>query len=136
MKRSVLAVFLLVLCACPATKLDVGPATGAPPATCNSGCTAEWERAQLWIVNHSRLKIQLATDVTIQTYNPPDNSTDFAFSATKEPIGGDSYRITLGMGCVNLISCGSRPEDIKAAFNYYVSTGTDILAGRSPRGLR
>ena len=135
MTRSVMVLALVLLCGCPATKLDVGPATGAQPATCDSGCAAEWERAQLWIVKHSHMKIQLATDVTIQTYNPPDNSTYFAFGVTKEPIGEGKYRITMGMGCVNLISCGSRPEDIKAAFNYYVSTGTDILEGRHPRGL-
>ena len=136
MKHLLLAAFVIGLCACPATKVDVGAAAGAGPVTCDSGCATEWERAQLWIVKHSRMKIQLASDVIIQTYNPPDASTFFGFTATKEPIGDGKYRISLAAACVNLISCLSRPEDIKAAFYHYVGTGTDVLADRSLGGLR
>jgi hypothetical protein len=136
MKLLLFPVLLIGLTACAAKKLDLGPAAGAGPVTCDSPCAAEWERAQLWIVKHSKLKIQVATDVTIQTYNPPDQSTYFGFAATKEPVSEGKHRITLGVACVNLISCLSRPEDVKAAFYYYVASGTDILADRSAGGLR
>jgi hypothetical protein len=136
MKYFLLGGLVIGLFACAAAKLDLGPAAGAGPVTCDSGCAAQWERAQLWIAKHSRLKIQLATDVIIQTYNPPDNSAYFGFTATKEPVGGSTYRISLGVACVNLISCLTRPEDVRAAFYHYVATGTDILADRSAGGLR
>jgi hypothetical protein len=136
MKRLLLAGLVIVLSACMASKLNLGPAAGAGPVTCDSGCAAEWERAQLWMVKHSRLKIQLATDVTIQTYNPPDNSTYFGFTAIKEAVSEGKHRITLTTVCENLISCLSRPEDVKAAFYHYVATGTDVLEGRSAGGIR
>ena len=47
---------------------------------CQSGCKEEWERAQVWIARHSNMKIQLSTDVLIETYNPVNDRLDAGFS--------------------------------------------------------
>lgn len=111
-----------------ATPVMLGPAANAGPVTCDTNCTTSWERAQLWLAKHSRWKIQTATDVMIQTYNPPEHDTSYGFTATREPLGGGRYTITLTLHCANFIRCDPKESDVVSAFNYYVATGEDILA--------
>jgi len=85
----------------------------------------------LWIVKHSKWKIQTATDVLIETYNPTGDDPSYGFTATKEPIGSGQYTIKLGLDCGNMLGCDPRQADIVAAFNYYVASGTDVLASMS-----
>jgi hypothetical protein len=105
----------------------LGAAANAGPVTCDTNCTTAWERTQLWMVKHSRWKVQTATDVLVQTYNPPDNDPSYGFTATKEPIGGGRYTIALQLHCANFIRCDPARSDVLAAFNHYVATGEDVL---------
>ena len=128
----ILAVPLLAGCATSAeivTALE--PARDMPSEVrCSDPCTDEWQRAQFWIGTYSGLKIQTATDVMIQTFNPSDNSTQRGFTVTREPVGGGEYVIRLGQYCDNLLGCGSAKDpEVEQAFLYYVQTGTDLVRG-------
>lgn len=120
--------------ACTARPIDLGPAASAGPVVCDTNCKVAWERAQLWINKHSTRKIQTATDVIVQTYNPESGTGRFGFTAVKEPTGDGKYRITLEAVCgESLIGCDPRPEDVVAAFNHYVATGRDVLTESGKR---
>lgn len=124
----------ITLAACAAPPLQLGPAASAGPVVCDTNCKVAWERAQLWIVKHSKMKVQTATDVLVQTYNPESMKSEYGFTATREPVSNGQYRITLAAYCADpLIGCNPRPEDVVAAFNYYVATGKDVLAEMSAR---
>lgn len=124
----VLAGGCILLAGCFATHpVMLGPAANSGPVTCDTNCATAWERTQLWIAKHSRWKIQTATDVLIQTYNPPEHNPSYGITATKEPIGGGRYTITLALRCANFIRCDPREADVVAAFNHYVATGEDVL---------
>ena len=128
----VLAVPLLAGCATSAeivTALE--PAQGMPSEVrCSDPCTDEWQRAQFWIGTYSGWKIQTATDVMIQTFNPSEQSAERGFTVTREPLGNGEYAIRLGQSCANFIGCGSAKDlEVEQAFLYYVQTGTDLVRG-------
>ena len=97
---------------------------------CDSGCKIEWQRAQLWLAKHAPTKVQSATDVQLQTYNPPEQHAWYGFSIMKEPIGGDRYKISATLGCGNFIGCSPKAVDVRNALLYYVKTGDDLLGER------
>ena len=92
-------------------------------------CTDMWQRAQLWVANHSKWKIQTATDVLIETFNPIGYQPSYGFSVTREPLGNGRYRISMALHCGNPLGCDPKATDVLAAFNYYVASGRDVLAG-------
>src|SRR5947208_2710492 len=103
MKRIVaLFVAAYVVAACVPTPLQLGPAAGAQPIYCDTNCSVMWERAQVWFTNHSRWKIQNATDVMIETYNPTGYSATYGLRAVKEPSASGAHFITLTLACGNL----------------------------------
>lgn len=118
--------------------IDLGPAADAGPVECDSGCVIEWQRAQLWIDRHSKMKIQTATDVIVQTFNPSSSGGPaYGFTAQKTPLGSLRYRITVEPQCVKaLIGCTETPEDLAAAFYYFVATGADVLQGKELWNVR
>ena len=125
---SVLAITCILVAACVGTRpIMLGAAANAGPVTCDTNCTTAWERAQLWIAKHARWKIQTATDVLIQTYNPPEQDASYGLIATKEPVGGGRYTIRLALRCANFIRCNPSQADVASAFNHYVATGEDVL---------
>lgn len=115
------------------TELSTALAPAASVGTsveCDSGCKIEWQRAQLWLAKHAPMKVQSATDVEIQTYNPPEHHAWYGFSIMKEPIGGDRYKISATLGCGNFIGCSPKAVDVRNALLYYVKTGDDLLGER------
>jgi len=84
-------------------------------------CKAKWEVAQLWIVQNAGFKIQAATDVVIETYNPDRNSPRIAARAVKEPLGGGRYRIVVSVWCANAFGCV--PDSWQAAIDFNRKVG-------------
>jgi len=122
-----MAIVVLVAGACAGPPLDLGPAASAGPVVCDTGCKVAWERTQFWIAKHSPMKIQTATDVLVTTYNPTGNNA-YGFTATREPLAGGQYRITIKAFCQDVLTpCNPRNEEVVAAFNYYVATGRDVI---------
>ena len=108
----------------------LAPARTAPIPTCEaSSCAEMWQRAQLWVVNHSKWKIQTATDVVIETFNPVGYDASYGFTITKEPQGSGKYDIMMKASCGNAFGCNPKMNDVWNAFNYYVGTGRDVLSG-------
>lgn len=78
MRLLLLLLLLLLASGCAMTSPQVASVLDslppAEPVTCQDSST-EWDRAQLWIVKHSEYKVQSATNVMIQTYNPRDSGS-------------------------------------------------------------
>jgi len=86
-----------------------------------------WGRAQAFIARYSDLKLQVATDYSIQTYNS-DRIFMFAYSATKTPTK-DGFTILVDCSSASSLSRSTREWlsndlDLNAhIFGYYVETG-------------
>jgi hypothetical protein len=80
-------------------------------------CKAKWEAAQLWVVHHAGFKIQTATDVLIETYNPGPSDATVAVRVTKEPLGGGKYKMLVFVWCNNIFGCVPNGWDAALNFN-------------------
>lgn len=87
-----------------------------PTCEDEADCKAKWEAAQLWVVHNAGFKIQTATDVLIETYNPGPYDAKIAARVTKEPLGGGKYRLIVFVWCSNVFGCV--PNDWDAALNF------------------
>lgn len=94
-------------------------------------CELYWERAQIWVINHCRKKVQTVTNVLIQTYGASMNEFPCrTYLITKEPIGLGQYEIKIGIGCNNMFGCNPpTAEELRKAFKHYILTGEDVLKG-------
>jgi hypothetical protein len=111
--------------------------SGGQPLCDQSSCTEQWQRAQVWISNHSKYKIRTATDVLIDTFNPTGYDPSYGFTVTREPVGDGQYAIAMRAVCGNFLGCKPRIEDVGTAFYSYVRTGQDALLGvRNLSGIR
>lgn len=79
-----------------------------------------WQKAQLWVAKNSGWKIQLSNDVIIQTFGPGD-STNVAYTITKEPLSQDTYKIVMEASCGNMFGCVPKsPTERLIEFNSYL----------------
>jgi hypothetical protein len=116
-----------------AATLEALPIVNAAP--CDSlDCATQWERAQVWIARHSRWKIQTASSVLIQTYNPKKNDLTYGFIVTREPEGEGRYRIQFEPQCGNFLGCDPSKNRLTRAFYRYILTGEDVLVGMEKPG--
>ena len=83
-----------------------------------------WGRAQSFIGRYSSMKLQIATDFIIQTYNPGSLS-GFGYYVTKTPMG-DNVQITVqGLTDIYLASANQNAHILA----YYIKTGELINPG-------
>lgn len=87
-------------------------------------CNAKWEAAQLWVVHNSAYKIQTATNVLIETYNPSQHSPSLAARVTKEPQGAGKYRLLVALWCDNMFGCVPDAYAKALEFNKAVGAAT------------
>ena len=89
--------------------------------TCNTeqSCKEKWSAAQAWVVSNCGMKIQLATDTIIETYNP-GTTMNLAARVIKEPLGNGRYRLTIRTWCGNVFGCQVKPWEAAINFNEYV----------------
>ena len=86
----------------------------------DADCKVKWDASQLWLAKNSPMKIQIATDVVLETYGSTRGK--LAFRVTKEPIGAGEYRIFAEAGCDNPFGCSPMsPKDAVKRFNASVS---------------
>jgi hypothetical protein len=84
-------------------------------------CKEKWSAAQVWVAQNCGMKIQIATDSIIETYNPvPRGTTNLAARVIKEPLGGGKYRIVVTTWCDNMFGCHPDTWDAAINFNEYV----------------
>lgn len=87
-------------------------------------CKAKWEAAQLWVVHNAGFKIQTATDVLVETYNPGPSDAKIAARVTKEPLGGGKYKLVVFVWCNNIFGCVPNGWDAAIDFNNKVGAAT------------
>lgn len=92
-----------------------------PTCEGEADCKTKWEAAQLWVVHNAGYKIQTATSVLIETYNPSQYSSSLAARVTKEPLGGGKYKIVIFVWCNNSYGCRPNGWDAAIDFNEKVS---------------
>lgn len=92
------------------------------PLTCASRpeCDVYWTRAQVWVADHSRYKIQTATDAVIQTYGPIEWRPDLAYKVTREAKADGSARIRIDATCYSPAGCAPSRTEATIAFKRYV----------------
>lgn len=97
-------------------------AKASEPLICSGPdqCSIYWKRAQLWVAQNGGMKIQIATDAIIETYNPPNGSLTRWYRITKEPLGGTSERIWIFTRCGNMFGCLDADQTVAARFKQYV----------------
>lgn len=123
MKLMLLCAVACLLTACVTVPPAVSEAKKAqydasiPTCTGEADCKAKWEAAQLWVVHNAGWKIQTATDVLIETFNPPRGDTRIAARVTKEPLGQGRYKLLIFTWCGNMFTCSVDPWDAAIAFN-------------------
>lgn len=95
-----------------------------PICTNEKDCNEKWEAAQLWVVHNAAFKIQISTNVLIETYNAPSYSPHIAVRVTKEPIGGGKYQFIVSVWCANALGCNPDSWDAALDFNRTVGAGS------------
>ncbi|MCE9791641.1 hypothetical protein LZ659_08535 [Shewanella indica] len=129
-RRFIFSACLLTLASCATTpSADIQAKRAQLEATTpvcidEKDCKAKWEAAQLWIVRNAGFKLQIVTDVLLQTYNATGGSPSLAVQATKEPIGGGKYKILVSISCDNVFGCVPNQWDAALSFNRTVSAVT------------
>lgn len=104
-------------CATPPPLTDADLRDMQPVVCANQAqCQTMWQQAQLWIINNSSYKIQLANDVVIQTHNPSNSSVASGFTVTKEPYNGERHLIKLRSYCDNMFGCRPSAAQLEIAF--------------------
>jgi len=129
--RLIVASFIISGCASTHEATPVTSKLQGDNVVCNNGCVLEWERANFWVNKHSKLKIQNSNNNLIETYNPY-KSGQMGFSITKEPLGGNKYRINTNVSkhgsMMELVTGMITTGDVKKIINHYIKTGKDKSA--------
>ena len=99
------------------------PVAIAPTPICSSDaqCTAEWDAARTFVIEHAGYKIQTYSRDFFQTYNASDESTSLAAIVNREPDGRGRYKIVAAFACDNLFGCIPHRAQALDAFNRAVA---------------
>jgi hypothetical protein len=96
--------------------LKIEARENAPVCSAPTQCARMWEAAQLFVVQNAGYKLQVATDVVIETYNAMNSSTALAMRVVKTPVSG-GYRFEHTAWCANIFGCEKEPVASTLAFN-------------------
>lgn len=84
-------------------------------------CNLYWKRAQFYVNQNSRFKIQLSNESLIQTYSPTGGTTDVGYNISQEPLSDGSVRLWVKIWCDNMFGCYPDTVQEIARFKRYVS---------------
>ncbi len=126
LRLSMVVVCGLALCGCITAEQQASVAEPAKPITCRAGadCDAKWSRAEAWIKEHSKYKVETSSDSLIQTSGPSGFETDPSptYKATKVAAGPREYTIELTGGCDSIFACTPTIPVAQADFTHSVLT--------------
>ncbi len=109
LRVSIAAVSALALCGCITAEQQASVAEPPKPITCHAGadCNAKWSRADAWIKEHSKYKVETSSEPLIQTSGPSAFDTDPSptYKLTKVATGPGEYTIELTGGCDSVFGC-------------------------------
>jgi hypothetical protein len=98
-------------------------------------CDMRWQRAQVWLGRHSPWKLQLETEVVLDSYDPlRTGEAKYGFRVFLEPKPDAKCYIDFQVIWDYEGSCeASPPPDLVArAFYHYIDTGEDVIYGPVP----
>ena len=81
-----------------------------------------WGRAQSFVGRYSRMKLQIATDYVIQTYNP--TAGGYGHYITRTPVGDSAQLNVECVGDINSIFSGANLSNNAHILAYYIRTGS------------
>lgn len=87
-----------------------------------------WGRANIWLNNHSKWKVQISNDYIVNTYNVTQYDPSYSFTISKEPINDNSNKIEIKPVCGNEYGCDLKSSEIIGLFNKYLLTGKDEIS--------
>lgn len=99
--------------------------TAARQVTCSGAddCEVKWGRAVQWVLDTNAFRIQVQTDVMIQTAGPLPDHPELAVVVSKIATGGGNFRFEVSGGCDNMFGCIPTLEIAKASFVKAVMDG-------------
>lgn len=115
--------FLCLLVSCATTEQKAAIAELAQrQIICTQGedCDTKWGRAVTWVAQNSAWKIQLQSDLIIQTYSAVGGSPSPGFLVNKVPLGNGQFQIAITSGCDNIFGCVPDHTMVLASFNQFV----------------
>src|SRR4051812_22411115 len=92
------------------------------PLTCSSKaeCDLWWQRAQTWVANNSKYKIEAATSTLIQTAGPDGGKRALAYQITRTQNPDGTATIGFAAHCDGSLGCKPNPWEAGADFKQYV----------------
>lgn len=84
-------------------------------------CDAKWDAARHWVFNHAGFNVQTANNDLIDTYFGGDSDERPVIRVTKEPIGGDKFKIVVSIRCTNFFGCVPNQWNEALAFNQAIA---------------
>ncbi len=109
LRISIAAASALALCGCITAEQQASVVEPPKPITCRAGadCNAKWSRADAWIKEHSKYKVETSSESLIQTSGPSAFETDPSptYKVTKFAMGTREYAIELTGGCDSIFGC-------------------------------
>jgi len=96
----------------------------APLCYGEKDCEVKWAAARTWVLNNSKMKIQIYSDDLIETYNPPPDSPLLAARVTKIPAPNmkECYGISVYVWCKNMFGCVPDIHSAVVNFNNYINS--------------
>lgn len=79
-------------------------------------CKIGWQAAQAWVASHAGMKLQIANDTVIETYNSTPSSPNLSVQVIRQPLGEGRDQFTIRAGCANLFGCV--PDRLGAVVNF------------------
>lgn len=121
-RRTAIFVISALICSCataPSPREQAQIEATRPTCQGEKDCAAKWETAQLYVIKHTDYKLEIATNVLIETFDSRDKG--MAMSVTKEPLGGGQYKLVARAWCDSILGCYQPPVDVVLGFNQQVA---------------
>lgn len=83
-------------------------------------CARWWRAAQVWLVNNSALKLQIATDAVLQTYSSTASMPHWSFTITKAPDDAGVEVMAVRIDCAPGFACAPAYETVVADFKRHI----------------
>jgi hypothetical protein len=124
-RLTIAAASTLALCSCITAEQQASVAEPPKPITCRAGadCDAKWSRANAWVTEHSKYKVETNSETQIKTAGPSTFETNPSpsYKITKVAMGPDEYTIEFTGGCDSIFPCTPALPAAQADFTQSVS---------------
>lgn len=87
----------------------------------NEQAEEAWGRAQVFIATYSNMKLQIATQYVLQTFNPVGNWPRYGYNVTRMQSAGETQFAVQCM-CSNMFN-GKQAQQNASMLSYYMVTG-------------